>query len=890
MNFRRYIWVILIVISGITLTSISAYYTHRVHKTQDTERLARTTSHYFEAISFSLRKNLDHLSALQAYFSSSPLVSRTQFASFSSSLMKESFGIQALEWVPRVPNNKRSDFEQSAQLHGYSDFQFSEKMPNGELGPAQRRDEYYPVYFVEPFIPNIKAFGFDLASNPVRKKALIEARDSGNIVLTRRITLIQERGTQYGILAFQPVYRRDLETKSIPQRKLALKGFVLGVFRIGDIVNSALARLAKLKGVNIQIIDRNAPKDMQLLFEQVGAKSADDTPSPHSIDTGAITYPFELPVQNGDWDIVFTQHHKHFLLGVPGISWFVLVVGLLMTSMITFIVFTYMNRMTMTAMLVEQRTQELRSSEEKAVQIAQHAEQARYEAEIANSAKSNFLSTMSHEIRTPLNGVLGMAQLLKNSGLEEEQGKKVETILSSGRTLLAIINDVLDMSKIEAGGIELEITAFSLRNLISSISTPFQSLASDKGITLSVHKSIKDTDILKGDPVRLRQIIWNLISNAIKFTHTGTVTIEITNAPPLNKKDVSIRIAVQDTGTGISEDRLPHIFSPFTQEDTSITRKFGGSGLGLSIVKSLVELMDGIITVSSKVDEGTRFEVVLPFDIATGEEAAQIHQRSIVLPPDNEYSGLSVLIAEDNTVNALIAEAFLEKFGHTPYVVENGAEAVKAVQKYTFDLILMDIHMPEMDGIEATKTIRSMSVGEHIPIIGLTAEAFAERHILFKQAGMDDVITKPFTEEQLRSALGQFRSLAPHASSETLPLKMEPEPEIIIGNSGELEAFKNLFPPEKIKEILDAVPKTIQVRLEEIRAAIIKEDLGAIKAAAHSIVGVSGSMFAPVLSVLARELETNTENIEQVQKQMPEFEQTVKATIAWWQAESKKVG
>jgi len=385
---------------------------------------------------------------------------------------------------------------------------------------------------------------------------------------------------------------------------------------------------------------------------------------------------------------------------------------------------------------------------------------ARDRAEAANIAKSDFLSTMSHEIRTPLNGVLGIAQLLRDTKLDDDQQRMLATILSSGHTLLAIINDVLDMSKIEAGGMELEEKPFCLKALLSTITTPFQSLSDDKGLKLIVNSDISKELVVRGDPVRLRQIIWNLLSNAIKFTEEGQVSLSIVSdrstdnegLDEIDIKDHLICFTVEDTGAGIAPDRVDAIFDTFTQEDSSITRKHGGTGLGLSIVKQLTELMGGTIKADSELDKGTIFSVHIPFKSATEAEVEAIALRSEFFTSEKQRP-LNILLAEDNEVNAFIAKAFLEKFGHSIRHVENGLLAVEATKKNWADLILMDVHMPEMNGIDATKAIRATEIGKYLPIIGLTAEAFTERHTLFIEAGMNDVITKPFTEQQLTDTL-----------------------------------------------------------------------------------------------------------------------------------------
>lgn len=524
------------------------------------------------------------------------------------------------------------------------------------------------------------------------------------------------------------------------------------------------------------------------------------------------------------------------------------------------------------------------------------------EAQSANRAKSNFLSTMSHEIRTPLNGVLGLAQLLTNTDLDDDQQKKVNTILSSGHALLAILNDVLDMSRIEAGGLELEEIAFSLRDLISSIATPFQSLADDKGIQLKAINQIETDGILIGDPVRLRQVVWNLLSNAIKFTNNGGVTLtvaEVSHASSriLNSKDQTVRITVADTGIGISPERLDAIFLPFSQEDSSITRKFGGTGLGLSIVKQLTEMMGGTIDVESDDGDGTRFSVYLPFCMATESQIDALMLRRLHEEIE-EIESLKILVAEDNDVNAMIAYAFLQKFGHEVRLAENGRIAVDIARENWADVILMDIHMPEMDGIEATRVIRSTESGSMLPIIGLTAEAFSERHAEFIEAGMDSVLTKPFTEQQLAQILvphGQRMDVIENKpkvdrkmvdqKKEALDTSHKTDVEASpIGKDDALIEFQEKIGSDMMGSLLDKAQTTLEMRMADLRRGLETSDSDLIVKAAHSIKGSSGSLFAARVSMLAAIMEEASVDLAAVRDLMPVMEQTADETIRWWRS------
>ncbi|MGH6967116.1 MAG: ATP-binding protein, partial [Phenylobacterium sp.] len=373
---------------------------------------------------------------------------------------------------------------------------------------------------------------------------------------------------------------------------------------------------------------------------------------------------------------------------------------------------------------------------------------ARDAAEAANRAKSAFLATMSHEIRTPLNGVLGMAQAMAADDLTPVQRERLDVVRQSGEGLLTILNDVLDLSKIEAGKLDLEEAEFSIREVATSAHAAFTALANAKGLRFDLKIDDAAQGIYLGDATRVRQILYNLISNGLKFTQEGEVRVLVEADSP------GLRLAITDTGMGIPVDRLKDLFQKFEQADTSTTRKFGGTGLGLAICRELAELMGGAITAQSAEGQGSCFIVELPLvrvgDEAVGKTAKTEPKRASAAP------ALRVLAAEDNAVNQLVIRTLLEQAGVETFVVADGVQALEAWERETWDLILMDVQMPAMDGPTATREIRTreaVSGRQRTPVIALTANAMAHQVTEYRAAGMDAIVAKPIDVEQLLSAM-----------------------------------------------------------------------------------------------------------------------------------------
>ncbi len=750
------------------MTFVATAFVRDWETTERRNLIAQTSAEHVEALKGRLIQSLEVLYAIEALLSAHAHITRKEFHDFVSGTLARRAELQGLAWDPRVPDSARAEWEARAHDDGFNAFKIVEQRTDGRLVPAGERPEYFPVYFMEHLSRNQAALGFDLQSERRRRIALERARDTGLATATPPIRLVQEPGSQLGVLVLLPIYTQPART--VAERRASLRGMAVAVYRIGDLADASL-RSATDKGLAVSVIDAET---QQVIYRRDDGPLAGLTPWETTIDAAGR-----------QWLLRFQPTAKFAGSRFLWQAWASMSGGAAITLLLTAYLWSHSRRLFATEQRIREATAELsaevgertraeqqlrvarddlearvraRTAELAASNDALHSEvavrqRAEAEAENANRAKSAFLANMSHEIRTPLNAILGYSQILL--GHDELYGfprEAAQTIAGSSNHLLHVINDILDLSKIDAGRMDVACAEFDLHALLHELAVMFQPLCEEKRLRLCVEGPEHRRSIpVVGDAQKLRQVLINLLGNAVKFTLHGSVTLRL-----LDQGSGRWRFEVEDTGPGIPPELSDRVFEPFHQGRAS--SGIGGTGLGLSIAQRQVELMGGRLRMAPAQAAGALFHLSLDLPAAS-----LLHEPE---SPQFEMSRLApgcavrALVVDDVLENRTVLSTLLRMAGCDVAVAHDGLEAIQAVAVLAPDIVFMDLRLPGLDGLDTARRLIREGGAKRARVVATSASVLGRERERSLAAGCDEFLAKPFRAGQIYDCIARLLDVA----------------------------------------------------------------------------------------------------------------------------------
>jgi PAS domain S-box-containing protein len=916
------------------------------------------------------------IKSVGSFYDGSSQVERNEFKTFVSPLINNNSSINSMFWVPRIKDQERIEFENDARSNGLYGFKIEDRS-KGTLAKAALRDEYYPIFYIEPHKGNANLIGLDLASIPECLKAMHDSCDMDNMASTSHFILPGTGIQQSALHVFLPIYthKESFPHTTIEERRHNLEGFVVGTFGISGIVEESFETLMPM-GIDLYIFAGPQPRENMMLFHhtsRIHEKGRLAVDLKMAIQQSKMSFTKTLDIYGQQCTILCIPSPKYI---TTRMTWQPLAIGIacsMLTGLLVFYLLSIALRNEKTCKLASQLTTvnnqlkteitereraERNSSRENAKlsamisameegivfadannkiveinnylckfagmpreeiigksieeihhgvirdRVLNHIDhfrnenvtnpfvlqrpmggkevifrmqpifrdgeydgvllnvidvsklvQARQQAEVANKAKSDFLANMSHEIRTPMAAILGYTDLLMDPKIEcSNRNNYLMVVRRNSENLLHLINDILDLSKIEAGKLTINKQRCSVVSVLADVANTMRPRAELRENNLTVEYISELPEMIHTDTNRLRQAIINLVGNAVKFTENGQIRIKVTFLNQWRTDQPAIKIEVADTGIGIREEVLPQLFQPFNQGDIAATHKFGGTGLGLAISQHIVELLGGEITVKSVYHIGSTFTLIVPTGNLDGINILQ-HPIEIIenlsasnyTSDTNNLSGKNILVAEDSIDNQELVKIMLSKAGAKVVFAENGKVAVDKAEAGSFDLILMDMNMPEMDGYEATQLLRSR--GYNRPILALTANAMSDDINRCLSVGCNEYLSKPIDRTKMMQTIAAYCGRAGEASKGKSKTAENTDP-------GNEEAIVSLcINDPDIASLLDNYVGRLEGQVDAMHSALKNTQFSDLQRLAHIMKGSGGNYGYPMLTAAAKDLE-----------------------------------